>query len=147
MGSASTEVVIRTPRDEVHISPTDPSRWAEWGSLRSGWPDEAPTKLMTGSLYRETPTLHGVRDVVDWTVAGAIGPSILELYGVGAYVGNCCFVSALKPQGPQSTRVRFALRNLVRLDSRHEDLGGAGATTQYTHRAARASMNTEGIVR
>jgi hypothetical protein len=73
MPTVTTSVDIDAPAQAVWDVATDLSRYGEWNSSHSAFPDGTPT-LEPGTTFRETIVVMGMPGEAKWTVAETEAP-------------------------------------------------------------------------
>jgi carbon monoxide dehydrogenase subunit G len=82
MPEVTTSVDIDAPAQKVWEVATDLSRYGEWNTSHTGFPDGTPA-TEAGVTFRETITIMGMPGEAKWTIAEAIAPERTVWNGEG----------------------------------------------------------------
>ncbi len=82
MPEVTQSVEIPASADKVWEVATDLSRYGEWNTSHTGFPDGTPT-TEAGSTFRETITIMGMPGEAKWTIAEAVPPERTVWSGEG----------------------------------------------------------------
>jgi hypothetical protein len=83
MPSVTKTVELRVPQEDAFRLATDPSRFEEWLTLHSSWPNGIPISTEAGSEFTQTLVLLGMPSDVAWKVEECVAPTRFVLRGSG----------------------------------------------------------------
>lgn len=83
MPTVNSSLEIPASPEDVWGVATDLSRYGEWNTTHTAFPDGAPEDLSEGASFREQITLMGMPGEATWTVAEVNGPNRVVWDGAG----------------------------------------------------------------
>jgi carbon monoxide dehydrogenase subunit G len=82
MPEVTQSVEIPASPEKVWEVATDLSRYGEWNTSHTGFPDGTPT-TETGATFKEKITIMGMPGEASWTIAEAVAPERTVWNGAG----------------------------------------------------------------
>jgi carbon monoxide dehydrogenase subunit G len=82
MPEVTQSVEIAAPAEKVWEVATDLSRYGEWNTSHTGFPDGTPT-TEAGATFKEKITIMGMPGEATWTIAEAVAPERTVWSGQG----------------------------------------------------------------
>jgi uncharacterized protein YndB with AHSA1/START domain len=83
MPSVTKSVELPGSPEEAFALATDTSRFNEWLTIHSGWPNGAPGAPQQGAQFSQTLKFMGMPADVQWTIEEVDAPSKLVMRGAG----------------------------------------------------------------
>jgi len=103
MGDITRSLDISASPEKIWETIANPLTWENWFTIHSGWMEEPPTALTSGTRLVEKILMLGMKNKLEWTVETVEAPGSLVVAGTGMAGVKTRFAFTLTPSGAATT--------------------------------------------